>query len=161
MDLAALRGDDQFHEMFRRTEFEFFGILLLEANYISSDNSPIFVGREHKRESLARPGRRASRQIGWILPSAIVDISAPGVGRLLILLLLLILFELPQASRSRATPLFFFFLSLEPSSSLSNLRGLTSEFTGPRPRPIAPSPREAAPVQRKLGAGRDYGFHLC
>ena len=67
--------------MFRHTGLDSFGVTLIEANYIG-DDSPIFTVREHKRVSLARAGQEASRRIGWILPSAIVDIFALGVDRL-------------------------------------------------------------------------------
>ncbi len=92
---------------------------LLEANYIG-DDSPIFAVREQKQVSLDRAGQEAPRRIGWILPSAIVDISAVGVDRLLILLSPLIHFELPQVSRSRATPLFF---AVDHCARLPNVRG--------------------------------------
>ncbi len=59
LDLAALSGYDQFHETFRHTGLESFGVTLLEAIHISSGDSPIFAVREHKRESLARAGQQA------------------------------------------------------------------------------------------------------
>lgn len=110
--------------MFRHPGIESFGVTILDANY-TGDDSPIFTVREHKRVSLARAGQEAPRRIGWILPSAIVDISALGLDRLLILLSPLILFELPQVSRSRATPLFF---AVDHCARLSNAKLTRRDF---------------------------------